>query len=179
MWAVVGRTTTATVARAVEEWFAVAELEASTRLRYRSYIDRYIVPVIGSTAVKNLKVQTLDQYYASLRRCRVRCSGRPYVERRVDGPHECREVIHRRKRAHDCTAAGCRVLECAAHRCRPLGPATVRQIHSIISAALANAVRWGLDPDQPRAAGPQARATPAAAQATQRRRRGPDRERGV
>jgi integrase len=141
--------TTATVARAVEEWFAVAELEASTRLGYRSYIDRYIVPVLGSTAVKNLKVQALDQYYANLRRCRVRCSGRPHIEHRVDGPHECREVIHRRKRTHECAAAGCRVLECGPHRCRPLGAATVRQIHSVISAALANAVRWGWIPANP------------------------------
>lgn len=63
--------TSATLARAVEEWLAIAELEASTRLGYRSYIDRYIGPALGSTPIKNLTVQTLDQYYASLRRCRA------------------------------------------------------------------------------------------------------------
>jgi integrase len=144
----VARTTT-NLERAIEEWFAVAELETSTRLGYRSYIDRYIVPALGSTPVKNLKVQSLDQFYAGLRRCRTGCSGRSQVEHRLDGPHECREVIHRRKRVHDCAAVRCRVLECAPHECKPLGAATVRQIHSIISAALGNAVRWEWIPDNP------------------------------
>jgi integrase len=123
--------TSATLARAVEEWLAIAELEVSTRLGYGSYIDRYIGPALGSTPIKNLTVQTLDQYYASLRRCRARCPGRPHLEHQAAGEHDCGEA------------------ECAPHVCRPLGASTVRQIHSIISAALGNAVRWGWIPANP------------------------------
>jgi len=38
---------------------------------------------------------------------------------------------------HDCARAGCE-----QHRCRPMSPATIRQIHSILSGAFAAAVRW-------------------------------------
>jgi integrase len=38
---------------------------------------------------------------------------------------------------HDCTVAGCQ-----QHRCRPMSPMTIRQIHSILSGAFAAAVRW-------------------------------------
>jgi integrase len=38
---------------------------------------------------------------------------------------------------HDCKRSGCR-----AHACKPLSPATIRQIHSILSGAFAAAVRW-------------------------------------
>jgi integrase len=38
---------------------------------------------------------------------------------------------------HDCARAGC-----VPHRCRPMSARTIRQIHSILSGALAAAVRW-------------------------------------
>jgi integrase len=141
--------TSATLARAIQEWLGVAELEISTRQTYQGYIDHYIVPVLGSTPLKRLQVQTLDQFYASLRRCRIRCTGRPKMEHLEAGPHECRQVIHKRKREHDCEAAKCRVLECRMHQCEPLSASTVRQIHSIIRATLTNAHRWGWIPDNP------------------------------
>ena len=38
---------------------------------------------------------------------------------------------------HDCARA-----ECQPHRCRPMSPKTIRQIHAILSGAFAAAVRW-------------------------------------
>lgn len=38
---------------------------------------------------------------------------------------------------HDCARAGCR-----PHACKPMSPATIRQIHAILSGAFAAAVRW-------------------------------------
>ncbi len=38
---------------------------------------------------------------------------------------------------HDCARSGC-----VRHKCRPMSPATIRQIHSILSGAFATAVRW-------------------------------------
>jgi Bacterial regulatory proteins, gntR family/Phage integrase, N-terminal SAM-like domain len=38
---------------------------------------------------------------------------------------------------HDCASAGCQ-----PHRCRPMSPRTIRQIHAILSGAFAAAVRW-------------------------------------
>jgi len=38
---------------------------------------------------------------------------------------------------HDCARAGCQ-----PHRCRPMSPRTIRQIHAILSGAFAAAVRW-------------------------------------
>jgi hypothetical protein len=38
---------------------------------------------------------------------------------------------------HDCSRSGCR-----PHACKPLSPATIRQIHAILSGAFAAAVRW-------------------------------------
>ncbi len=40
-------------------------------------------------------------------------------------------------RGHDCTLAGCQ-----RHACRPMKPATIRQIHSILSGAFQAAERW-------------------------------------
>lgn len=117
--------TSASLDHAITEWPAVAELEVSTRIGYQSYISRYIRPALGKVPVRSLKVEQLDQFYASLRRCRARCSRSAHVEHQAEGTHDCAEV------------------GCAPHVCRPLGASTVRQIHSIISAALSNAVRWG------------------------------------
>jgi integrase len=38
---------------------------------------------------------------------------------------------------HDCARAGCQ-----PHRCRPMSPTTIRQIHAILSGAFTAAVRW-------------------------------------
>jgi integrase len=77
--------------------------------------------------------------------------GRPRIEHRTGGTHECRTVKHRRPPGrppavgyppHDCAEIGCTVVECAPHVCRPLAGATIRRIHFAIRGVLAAAERW-------------------------------------
>ena len=65
----------------------------------------------------------LDAFYAELRRCRAHCTSRRAVDHRTARPHECDD-------------------RCRPHRCRPLGPTTVRHMHFILSGAFKRAVRW-------------------------------------
>lgn len=143
--------TSATLGQALDDRLLVHEVEANTLAGYEANARRYIRPALGRVPVGKLNARMLEEFYAELRRCRTRCSGRPAIEHRVDGPHACRTVKHRRPAgrrpaagypSHDCEAAGCRVRECGPHVCQPLSPATIRQIHFTISAALTAAVRW-------------------------------------
>ena len=118
-------TSTVALSYVLAEWLGTTELEATTRRTYVGYIDRTIVPAIGGVAADRLTARTLEMLYSELRRCRARCDGRPFIEHRSDDTE------------HDCAEAKCR-----AHVCRPMAASTVRQIHSIISAALSAAVRW-------------------------------------
>jgi integrase len=108
----------------INEWLRVVEHEDSTRETYLGYIERTINPALGSLSIAKLSVRHLETLYAELRRCRVRCDRKPFVEHKADGEH-------------DCLAAKCR-----PHKCKPMAASTVRQIHSIISGALSAAVRW-------------------------------------
>ena len=143
--------TKATLAYTLDAWMEVHEADESTRDDYRALIDRTIVPALGDVPVSKLGTRALEQFYAQLRRCRVRCKGKPYVEHVVAGPHECRTVQHRRRPGrpsaksqaeHDCAVAQCKVIECPPHVCKPLSAASVRKVHFIISGALAAATRW-------------------------------------
>ncbi|OLT45949.1 integrase [Saccharomonospora sp. CUA-673] len=116
---------TVTFGYAVDEWLRTADIEQSTRDSYVGYIDRVIKPVLGDVAVSKLGARQLENLYADLRRCRMRCDGKAVVEK------------HKADGEHDCAAEGC-----VAHGCRPMAASTVRQIHSIISSALNAAVRW-------------------------------------
>jgi integrase len=109
---------------AIDEWFAKADLEDSTRNSYSGYIERVIKPTLGHMPVKKLGARDLESLYAELRRCRIRCDGKPFIEHKAAGDH-------------DCVQAGC-----GPHECDPMATSTVRQIHSIISSALNAAVRW-------------------------------------
>jgi integrase len=91
----------------------------------------------------------LEQFYAELRRCRARCNGKAFIEHRTHDDHECRVVKHRRHRQYDCAEVGCRVVECKPHECKPMSASTVRQIHFIVSGALAAAARWDWIPNNP------------------------------
>lgn len=113
--------TSVSLSHALDEWLRVTELEASTHKTYLGYIERTIKPAMGSVAVKKVDVHALESLYTELRRYRARCDGKPFVEHRVDRPHECRVVRHRYPpgRApsrghvdHDCTTAGCTVTVC-------------------------------------------------------------------
>ena len=114
----------ASLAYVIGQWLAVAELEDSTRDTYVGYIERTIKPTLGAIPISKLSVRNLESFYADLRRCRVRCDGKPFIEHRAKGGHDCDEA------------------KCRPHACSAMAASTVRQIHSIISGALSSAVRW-------------------------------------
>ncbi|MEU5690561.1 site-specific integrase [Actinosynnema sp. NPDC020468] len=116
--------TTVTFSHAIDEWLRTAELEDTTRDGYVGYIERTIRPVLGGAQVRKLTALTLENLYAELRRCRVRCDGKPFVEHKVKNKHDCVE------------------RKCKAHKCRPMASSSIRQVHAIISGVLNAAVRW-------------------------------------
>jgi integrase len=143
--------TKATLGAALDAWLRVHEAEENTLKGYEVYVRRHIKPALGAVPISKINAQMLEEFYTQLRKCRVRCNGRVAIDHRVDGPHECRVIRHKRRpgrpaadaaRSHDCGTAACLVTECPPHRCHPLAPATIRQIHIAISAALSAAVRW-------------------------------------
>jgi len=109
---------------AIGEWLRTSEHEDSTREGYLGYIARTIRPALGDMPVNKLTARMLEVFYAELRRCRVRCDGRPFVEHTAVGEHDCKAA------------------KCKPHTCNPMAASTVRQIHAIISGALNAAVRW-------------------------------------
>jgi integrase len=116
--------TSVTLAYTLDEWLGTVELEDSTRDTYVGYIERTIRPVLGDVPISKLTTRTLELLYAELRRCRVRCDGRPFVEHRAADEHDCGRS------------------KSTVHRCKPMAASTVRQIHAVISGALSAAVRW-------------------------------------
>ncbi|HEX2300096.1 MAG TPA: integrase, partial [Pseudonocardiaceae bacterium] len=115
--------TNATVDQLLERYLDQFDGAASTLKLYQGYVRNHISPFLGRIKVGALDADTLDSFYAELRRCRDHCSGRPYVQHRVEGAHQC---DHR----------------CGPHRCRPLGATTIRHMHFILSGAFKRAVRW-------------------------------------
>jgi hypothetical protein len=112
------------------EWLDGHQVEPSTRIAYRSLIDRFIAPALGDQTLPVLAKQgprPFERFYAELRVCRRRCHGRSFVEHRTPRAHECDE-------------------RCAPHVCRPLAASSIRQCHAILSSAYAAAVRWGWVP---------------------------------
>ncbi|SFQ01469.1 Site-specific recombinase XerD [Amycolatopsis arida] len=109
---------------AVDEWLRTADIEDTTRHGYVGYIERSIRPVLGDLPVNKITARTLETFYGELRRCRLNCDGRPFVEHRAEGEHDCAEK------------------KCAPHQCKGMAASTVRQVHSIISGVLNAAVRW-------------------------------------
>lgn len=135
--------------KALTSWLRTHEAETTTLDGYRGYIERTIEPALGDMPVAAVTVRLLEEFYADLRRCRARCrDGQPTVDHRTTAVHECRAVHHRRppgrpsSKPHDCTAARCAVVECPPHRCTAMSASSIRQVHWILSAALAAAVRW-------------------------------------
>jgi integrase len=141
--------TNATLGYTVDAWLEVHEAEALTLDGYRGYVERTIKPGLGEVPISKVSARMLEQFYAQLRRCRVRCNGTAFVQHRTDGEHDCRVVKHRRRRQHDCAEVGCRVVECKPHECKPMSASAVRQIHFVISGALGAAARWDWIPSSP------------------------------
>lgn len=115
--------TRATLDQLLDRWLEVADIEATTRMGYVNKLNKHVRPVLGKLPVGRLDPETLESFYASLRRCRDWCGGKAYVRHRVDGEHTC-------------------TAKCRPHVCKPLSASSVRQIHWILSAALSRAVRW-------------------------------------
>jgi integrase len=143
--------TRATVSQLMDRYLEVLDVEETTKRGYTGYIEKHIRPQLGGLPVGRIDAGVLDSFFAGLRTCRDNCRGRIAVDHRTSQPHECEVMRHRRSpgrptasaaREHDCAEAGCRVLECPPHRCRPLAPATIRQIHWVMSSAFNRAVRW-------------------------------------
>ena len=63
----------------LDEWLRPVELEDSTRDTYVGYIERTIRPALGAVSIAKLSTRTLETFYAELRRCRMRCDGRPLL----------------------------------------------------------------------------------------------------
>lgn len=152
--------TRASLSYALDSWLRVHEGEWTTLAAYRSYVERTIKPALGEMPLAKINARVLEEFYAQLRSCRQRCDGKPSVDHRTTRPHECRTVRHRRSpgrqsnleaATHDCDTAGCTVIECRPHRCRPMAASTIRQIHFIISGTLDAAVRWEWIPTNPAA----------------------------
>lgn len=116
--------TTATVSQLLDRWLDVVEVERTTRAGYVGKIEKHIRPTLGNVKVGRLDAEMIDSLYSLLRRCREHCGGRPYVEHRVRGEHDCDQ-------------------RCRPHECVPLSAGSIRVIHSILGGALKRAVRWG------------------------------------
>lgn len=131
--------TKSTFGALLDRWLLQHELDATTRMNYEWMIRDHIRPVLGDVPLLLLTRDAsarLESFYADLRRCRLRCNGKPFIEHHVDGPHQCRTVKHRyppgRPPAgghvdHECTTAGCTVIECGPHKCKAYSASTVRQ----------------------------------------------------
>ncbi|MCE3555508.1 site-specific integrase [Pseudonocardia sp. RS11V-5] len=142
--------TKANLESTLEAWLRTHDAEGTTLDTYRGYVNRTILPALGNVAIAKITPQVLEELYAELRRCRQRCHAVGVsVDHRTSVEHECRTVRHRRRpgrpgpEPHDCEKAACVIVECPPHVCRPMAASSIRQIHWILSAALAAAVRWG------------------------------------
>jgi integrase/DNA-binding transcriptional regulator YhcF (GntR family) len=135
--------TRATVDQLMEKYFNVLDVDIQTKRGYLSKYNSHIKPLLGSTQLARLDVETLDTFYSELRRCRSHCRGRKKdIEHRTTRPHQCDE--HEGDRCPRNNLDGCRRCRrmCKPHVCKGLADSTVRQIHWILSGALDRAVVW-------------------------------------
>ena len=68
--------TRATVGQLLDRWLEVLDVDPSTKRGYESKIGKHIRPLLGSVPLTRLDVETLDSFYAELRRCRDHCDRR-------------------------------------------------------------------------------------------------------
>ena len=140
--------TRANVDQLIEKYFEVVDVDVQTLRGYRSKYKNHIRPLLGTTPLSKLGqigtgVEILDSFYAELRRCRIHCDGKDFIQHRTTRPHQCDE--HEGNRCPRNNLQGCRRCQrmCKPHVCNGLGDSTIRQIHWILSGALDRAVVWG------------------------------------
>jgi integrase len=78
--------TDATVAQLLERWLEMADLAWSTRVTYKGYIERTILPTLGHLPLRRLDTATLDRFYTELR-VRGGVGGRPMAPATVRQVH--------------------------------------------------------------------------------------------
>lgn len=115
--------TNATVDQLLDRYLDQLQAGKSTVSGYRVYVEKHVRPFIGKRKVGDIDADILDSLYAELRRCRNHCVSRNQIDHRTPLAHQCDE-------------------RCRPHRCAPLGNATIRKIHYILSGAYKRAVRW-------------------------------------
>ena len=82
-----------TVGELIEQWWkhAAPHLSPNTALGYRSKIDQYLLPALGSLPLRRLTTHRLDEFYRALRE-RGGKGGRPLAPNSVRNTHA---IIHR------------------------------------------------------------------------------------
>ncbi len=60
--------TKVTVAEVIQAWLDTSEHELTTRRNYQRYTTRIILPALGDAQARKVDVETLDRFYAELRR---------------------------------------------------------------------------------------------------------------
>ncbi|GJF01646.1 hypothetical protein [Pseudonocardia sp. D17] len=115
--------TTATVDQLLDRYLDQHQGGRRTATGYREYVDKHVRPLIGDRKVGSVDADVLDSLYAELRRCREHCTTNRGTDHRAPRPHDCDD-------------------RCRPHRCRPLGNATIRKIHYVLSGAHKTAIRW-------------------------------------
>ncbi|MGH8055594.1 MAG: hypothetical protein ACREP4_16915, partial [Stenotrophomonas sp.] len=76
----------ATVAELLARWLDTADHEFTTRDGYQRCIATKILPALGTVQIRKLTVETLDQFYAELRK-RGGVGGRPLAGATVRKVH--------------------------------------------------------------------------------------------
>jgi integrase len=134
--------TRATVAQLMEKYLPVADIEPLTRRSYESKYEVHIKPLLGSIPLAKLDTETLDSFYAELRRCRKHCRGKAGIDHRTQGDHVCDE--HSGALCMPANPSNCRACRraCKLHVCSGLSNSSIRQIHWCLSGALQRAITW-------------------------------------
>jgi hypothetical protein len=115
--------TNTTVGRLLDRYLDVLKIEDTTRAGYERLTRLHIRPVLGSLSIGRVNGDTVDSFYAQLRTCRTRCGGRASFDHRTTAEHSCDD-------------------RCGPHQCRPLGEASLRQIHNTLDGGFSRAVKW-------------------------------------
>lgn len=115
--------TKATVNQMLDRYLANLTVSEKTAIDYESLARNHIRPLVGDVQVARIDAELLDSFYAELRRCRVHCRDRRFIQHRTGRPHECDD-------------------RCKPHKCKGLGDGSLRKIDSVLMGAGKNAVRW-------------------------------------